>query len=86
LLKTKCDLDVSTRSRTLQEVVWQLALEGPAVQPIVEACQTLRDKGNWHLADPSFDAVLILEIYEILFSRHEVLNAAQLAILGQLRP
>jgi hypothetical protein len=86
LLKSKCGLDVTTRSRTFQEVVWELAIEGRAVQPIAEACQTLRDKGNWHLADPNFDAVLILEIYEILISRHEALNAAELAVLGQLRP
>jgi hypothetical protein len=85
LLKSKCGLDVTVRSLTFQEVVWSFALEGRA-QPIAEACQTLRDKGNWHLADPNFDAVLIFEIYEILFSRHEELNAAQLAILGQLRP
>lgn len=86
LLNSKCGLDVTTRSRTFQEVVWQLALEGRAVQPIAEACQTLRDKGNWHPGDPNSDAVFILEIYEVLISRHEVLNAAQLDILGQLSP
>ena len=56
---------MSARSRDLQEVVWQLAVEwGPAVQPIVRACRALHDKGNWDLADPNFDQVLIHEINE----------------------
>ena len=54
---------MGARSRDLQEVVWQLAVE-EGVQPIVRACRALHDKGNWDLADPNFDQVLIHEINE----------------------
>ena len=62
-LKSECELDVTARSRTFQEVVWGLAVE-TGVQPIVQVCGALHDKGNWDLADPNFDQVLIHEINE----------------------
>jgi hypothetical protein len=41
LLATQCGLDVGSRSRTLQEIVFALSIRsGPAVPPIVSACKT----------------------------------------------
>jgi len=62
---------VSTRSFTLQQVVWALALEvGSRVTPFHQACQALREHGKWNLNDPHFDELLIRKTYAILEDRH----------------
>jgi hypothetical protein len=71
ILKSKCGLDVTTRSYTLQEVVWALAVRtGPTIRPIVQACKELQGQDNREHIDSSYDEALIRQSYSGLISRH----------------
>jgi len=84
-LKESCGLDVTKRSRALQEMVWAFAVRtGPAVPPIVEACRSLHDSGHWDLADSGLDEALIRQSYQNLLARHLASPAEMAAVLRQL--
>jgi hypothetical protein len=71
ILKSKCGLDVATRSYTLQEVVWALAVRtGPTVPPIVQACKELQNQDNWEHTDSGYDEAIIRQSFSGLISRH----------------
>jgi hypothetical protein len=85
LLKSRCGLDVTTRSQTLQEVVWALAVRtGPNVRPIVQACEALHDQGNWNPADTGLDEALIRQSYGLLIAQHGAANSELNEALNQL--
>jgi F0F1-type ATP synthase membrane subunit b/b' len=83
LLKSECDLDVTARSRTFQELVWLLVMD-VGRPSLVQACRTLHDKGNWNLADRNFEEVLIRAIYKQL-SSNSLDFPGLAAVLSQLR-
>jgi TolA-binding protein len=69
-LKELDDLDLNTRSRALQDVVFAVGvLVGPQVLLIQQACQKLREQGKWNLSDQGFDEALIRQIYQVLSDR-----------------
>jgi TolA-binding protein len=69
-LKELDDLDLKTRSRALQDVVFAVGvLVGPQALLIQQACQKLREQGKWNLSDQGFDEALIRQIYQVLSDR-----------------
>jgi len=82
-LSSACGLDVRTRSHTLQDVVWAMAVQtGPRVRWVTEACRAMRDAGQ--LDDPAaaaLDERLIRDTFQRLIafvsSRGSLGGAAQ---------
>lgn len=63
-LSRSCGLDVRTRSRALQDVVWSQAIwDGPAVRFATAACTTLKEQNMLDPADNGLDERLIRETY-----------------------
>jgi hypothetical protein len=62
-LSASCGLDVRAHSKTLQEVIWAMAISIPP-HDLIEACRKLRDAGQLDPADARLDERLIRAIYE----------------------
>jgi hypothetical protein len=86
ILKSKCGLDVGTRSYTLQEAVWALAVRtGPTVPPIVQACKELQNnQDNWEHIDSGYDEAIIRQSFSGLISRHLASHSELAMVLHQL--
>jgi hypothetical protein len=64
-LSSACGLDVRTRSQTLQDVVWAMAVQtGPRVRWVTEACRALRDAGQLDPAAAGLDERLIRDTFQ----------------------
>jgi Type VI secretion system spike protein VgrG3-like, C-terminal len=64
-LSSACGLDVRTRSQTLQDVVWAMAVQtGPQVRFVTEACRALRDAGQLDTAAAGLDERLIRDTFQ----------------------
>lgn len=63
-LKEACGLDVKTRSKVLQDVIWSRAVQtGPRIGRVVRVCQSLLGAGRLDPSDKTLDERLIREIY-----------------------
>jgi len=80
-LSSACGLDVRTRSHTVQDVVWAMAVQtGPRVRWVTEACRAMRDAGQLDPAAAALDERLIRDTFQRLIafaSSRGSLGAAQ---------